>query len=104
MATRSSSTWPPRSPAPPTACSRWAPTSSRSRPARPRSVELTVDPAKVETGTQLSGALIASIDGTEVARTALGTIAEQERYDLTVTATGFDGEPIGTYAVLYDVA
>ena len=69
-----------------------------------RSVELTVDPAKVETGTQLSGALIASIDGTEVARTALGTIAEQERYDLTVTATGFDGEPIGTYAVLYDVA
>lgn len=69
-----------------------------------RSVELTVDPAKVETNTQLSGALVATIDGTPVARTALGTIAEQERYDLTVTATGFDGEPIETYALLYDVA
>ncbi|RZS64493.1 PA domain-containing protein [Agromyces ramosus] len=69
-----------------------------------RSVELTVDPAKVEAGTQLSGTLVASVDGAAVARTALGTIAEQERYDLTVTATGFDGEPIETYALLYDVA
>ncbi len=69
-----------------------------------RSVELTVDPAKVETGTQLSGTLVASIDGADVARTALGTIAEQERYDLTITATGFDGELVETYAVLYDVA
>ncbi|MGI9822127.1 S8 family peptidase [Agromyces sp. Marseille-Q5079] len=69
-----------------------------------RSVDLSVDPSKVETGSQLSGALTASIDGIEVARTALGTIAEQERYDLTVTATGFDGEPVETYAVLYDVA
>ncbi len=67
-----------------------------------RSVTLTADPAKVPAGAQLSGALVASIDGAAVARTALGIIAEPERYDLTVTATGFDGEPVETYAVLYD--
>ena len=67
-----------------------------------RSLTLTADPAKVPAGAQLSGALVASIDGAPVARTALGVIAEPERYDLTVTATGFDGEPVETYAVLYN--
>lgn len=67
-----------------------------------RSVTLTADPAKVPAGAQLSGALVASIDGEAVARTALGVIAEPERYDLTVTATGFDGEPVETYGVLYN--
>ena len=47
----------------------------------------------------------ARIDGTAVARTALGTIAESERYDLTVTATGLRRRARSTtYAVLYDVA
>jgi subtilisin family serine protease len=41
-----------------------------------RSATLTVDPAKVPAGTQLSGALVGSIDGAPVTRTALGTIAE----------------------------
>ncbi|MGW4929724.1 S8 family peptidase [Agromyces sp. NPDC004153] len=67
-----------------------------------RTVMLTADPAKVPAGAQLSGALVASIDGEAVARTALGIIAEPERYDLTITATGFDGEPVEAYAVLYD--
>ncbi|WP_127818768.1 S8 family serine peptidase [Microbacterium sp. CPCC 204701] len=67
-----------------------------------RSVSLTVDPAKVPAGTQLSGALVGSVDGEPVTRTALGTIAEAERYDLTLTATDFDGNPASTYAMLWN--
>ncbi|WP_167756956.1 S8 family serine peptidase [Leifsonia flava] len=67
-----------------------------------RTVTMTVDPTKVPAGTQLSGALVASVDGTEVTRTALGTIAELERYNLTVEATGFDGEPLDTYGIMYE--
>lgn len=68
------------------------------------SVTMTVDPSKIPAGTQLSGALVGSIDGDPIARTALGAIAESERYDLTITATGFDGEPAQTYAMLWDPA
>uniref|UniRef100_UPI0010AAD217 S8 family serine peptidase n=1 Tax=Agromyces sp. H66 TaxID=2529859 RepID=UPI0010AAD217 len=67
-----------------------------------RSVTLTADPAAVPAGTQLSGALVASIDGEPVTRTALGIIAEEERYDVTVTATGFDGEPAEAYGWLWN--
>ncbi|SIN89874.1 S8 family peptidase [Agromyces cerinus] len=67
-----------------------------------RSVTLTADPAKVPAGAQLSGALTATIDDEGVARTALGVIAEAERYDLTVTATDFDGEPLGTYGWIWN--
>jgi len=67
-----------------------------------RSAKLTVDPAKVPAGTQLSGVLVASVDGEPVTRTALGTIAEAERYDLTLTATDFDGNPTTAYAFLWD--
>ncbi|KJL44719.1 S8 family serine peptidase [Microbacterium trichothecenolyticum] len=69
-----------------------------------RSVTMTVDPAKVPAGTQLSGALVGLVDGDAVTRTALGTIAEAERYDLTITATGFDGNPVQTYAFLWNAA
>ena len=69
-----------------------------------RSAKLTVDPAKVPAGTQLSGVLVASVDGEAVTRTALGTIAEAERYDLTLTATDFEGNPTTTYAFLWDPA
>ncbi|KAF2413872.1 hypothetical protein B1729_07715 [Microbacterium sp. B35-04] len=68
------------------------------------SATLTVDPARVPAGTQLSGVLIGSVDGEPVTRTALGTIAEAERYDLTITATDFDGNPTTAYAMLYDPA
>ncbi|MET4158501.1 subtilisin family serine protease [Agromyces sp. PvR057] len=61
-----------------------------------RSVTLTADPAKVPAGVQLSGVLTAAVDGDAVTRTALGIIAEAERYDLTVTATDFAGEPLET--------
>ncbi|KQX08169.1 MULTISPECIES: S8 family peptidase [unclassified Leifsonia] len=67
-----------------------------------RSVTMTVDPTKVPAGTQLAGALLGSIDGTVVTRTALGMIAEMERYNLTVKATGFTGEPIDTYGIMYE--
>lgn len=66
-----------------------------------RSVTMTADPAAVPAGSQFSGVLVASIGGEAVARTALGIIAEAERYDLTVTATGFDGEPADAYGLLY---
>ncbi len=68
-----------------------------------RTLTMSADPAAVPGGTQFSGTLVASIDGTAVARTALGIIAEPERYDLTITATGFDGEPVDTYGILYQV-
>ena len=69
-----------------------------------RSVTMTLDAAKVPAGTQLSGALVGAIDGTPVTRTALGTISEAERYDLTITATDFEGEPLQTYAFLWNPA
>ncbi|WP_461476173.1 S8 family peptidase [Microbacterium sp. HJ5] len=68
------------------------------------SATMTVDPSKVPAGTQLSGALIGSVDGEAVTRTALGTIAESERYDLTITATDFEGKPATSYAMLYSFA
>ncbi|MFD4957177.1 S8 family serine peptidase [Microbacterium sp. NPDC058389] len=67
-----------------------------------RSVTLTVDPSLIAAGTQLSGELIASADGTALTRTALGAIAEEERYDLTLTATDFDGNAAGAYAWLFN--
>ena len=69
-----------------------------------RSVTLTADPTKVPAGAQLSGALVASVDGDAVTRTALGIIAEAERYDLTVTATDFDGNPLSTYGWIWNAA
>ena len=35
-------------------------------------------------------------------RTALGIIAEAERYDLTVTATGLEGEPLETFGWIWN--
>lgn len=67
-----------------------------------REVTLTANQADVQPGHQLSGALIASVDGTAVARTSVGIIAEAERYDLHLTATGFDGEPTEATAWLWD--
>jgi subtilisin family serine protease len=68
-----------------------------------RAVALTIDPSKVPTGLQYSGALVASIAGEPVATTPLGVIAESERYDLSMTATDFDGNPIDEVALLWDV-
>ncbi|WP_309126902.1 S8 family serine peptidase [Microbacterium sp.] len=68
-----------------------------------RTATLTADPGDVPAGAQYSGTLIASVEGTEVARTALGIIAEAERYDLTVTATGLDGEPADTVGWIHNV-
>ncbi|GAA1959384.1 S8 family serine peptidase [Microbacterium deminutum] len=67
-----------------------------------RSLTMTVDPAKVPAGTQLSGVLVGSFDGKPVTRTALGTIAEAERYDLHITSTDFAGEQTLTYAWLWN--
>ncbi|KQM81345.1 S8 family serine peptidase [Agromyces sp. Leaf222] len=69
-----------------------------------RSVVLTADPAKVPAGVQLSGVLTAAVAGDPVTRTALGIIAEAERYDLTVTATDFAGEPLETSGWIWNAA
>lgn len=68
-----------------------------------RSVTLSVDPSKVPAGTQLAGMLLGSVDGTPITRTALGTIAELERYDLTITAKDFGGEPTDAYVMINQV-
>ncbi|WP_165310673.1 S8 family serine peptidase [Microbacterium protaetiae] len=67
-----------------------------------REVTLTADQAAVAAGHQLSGALVASIEGTAVARTAIGIIAEDERYSLHLTATDFDGQPTEATAWLWN--
>ena len=67
-----------------------------------RSVTMTADPAAVPAGAQYSGVLTATVDGSAVTRTALGIIAEAERYDLTVTATDFEGEPLETYGWIWN--
>lgn len=67
-----------------------------------RPVTLTADPAKVPAGVQLSGALTAVVGDVELTRTALGIIAEAERYDLTVTATDFEGDPLDTYGWIWN--
>lgn len=69
-----------------------------------RTVTMTADPAKVPAGAQLSGVLTAAVDGEAVTRTALGVIAEAERYDLTVTATDFEGDPLETYGWIWNAA
>ncbi|WEG09902.1 S8 family serine peptidase [Microbacterium horticulturae] len=69
-----------------------------------RDVTLSANQADVEAGHQLSGALVASVGDTAVARTAVGIIAEAERYNLHLTATDFDGEPTETTAWLWDAA
>ncbi|MFH8250606.1 S8 family serine peptidase [Microbacterium sp. B2969] len=67
-----------------------------------RSVTVTADPSAVAAGTQNTGALVASVGGSPVARTALGLIRESERYDLTLTATGFQGEPIDAQVAIFN--
>lgn len=68
-----------------------------------RSVTITADPALIAPGTQSTGALVASIGGAVVARTPLGLIREGERYDLTLTATGFHGEPLELIATVINL-
>jgi len=67
-------------------------------------VTLTANQASVQAGHQLSGALVATVGDTAVARTAVGIIAEAERYDLHLTATDFDGQPTEATAWLWDAA
>jgi len=69
-----------------------------------RDVTLSANQADVQPGHQLSGALVASVGEVAVARTAVGIIAEAERYDLHLTATDFAGEPTEATAWLWDAA
>ncbi|WP_162801954.1 S8 family serine peptidase [Ornithinimicrobium murale] len=64
------------------------------------SVGVTLDPAVAPSGSTLSGFVIASVDGADVARTGWGTIKEEERYDLTLRATDLDGSPATAYVMV----
>ncbi|GAA5143564.1 S8 family serine peptidase [Nocardioides marinquilinus] len=64
-------------------------------------VTVTGDPTAGLPGRDYSGAVVASLDGEPVARTAVGLVKERERYDLDVRAVGRDGEPTGGYVSLY---
>ncbi|MCK0110744.1 S8 family serine peptidase [Ornithinimicrobium sp. F0845] len=63
------------------------------------SVQVTLDPAVVPLASTLSGFVIASADGADVARTGWGVMKEEERYDLTLRATDLDGSPALAYVV-----
>ncbi|MDL9980153.1 S8 family serine peptidase [Microbacterium sp. ASV49] len=67
------------------------------------SVTVTADRAALARGTQHSGALVASVNGASVARTALGLITESERYNLTLTASDFAGKPLEAFPILYNL-
>ncbi|QDO87601.1 S8 family serine peptidase [Ornithinimicrobium ciconiae] len=62
-------------------------------------VQVTLDPAIVPLATTLSGFVIASAEGTDLARTGWGVMKEEERYDLTLRATDRDGSPALAYVV-----
>lgn len=64
------------------------------------SLEVTLDPAAVQEGSTLSGFVIASADGADVARTGWGVLKEEERHDLTLRATDLDGSPGFAYVIL----
>lgn len=55
-------------------------------------VEVTVDPGAADPG-QWSGTLVATAEDGRTLRTGLGFESEPERYDITVTVLGEDGEP-----------
>ncbi|NLG23270.1 MAG: S8 family serine peptidase, partial [Actinomycetales bacterium] len=63
-------------------------------------VDVTLDSTVAPVGRTLSGFLIASADGTDVARTGWGLMKEEERYDLTLRATDLAGAPALAYVVL----
>ncbi|ACQ78348.1 LPXTG-motif cell wall anchor domain protein [Beutenbergia cavernae DSM 12333] len=67
------------------------------------SVTLSGDHSAIEPGQQLSGTLVASVAGEPVTRTSIGMITEAERYDLTLRATGIDGQPAALYAMFFNL-
>lgn len=60
-------------------------------------VEVTLDPQHAEVPSMHAGWIVASADGTEVARTSWGSYTEEERYDVTLTATDLDGSPASAF-------
>ncbi|GAA3446554.1 S8 family serine peptidase [Planomonospora venezuelensis] len=65
-------------------------------------VTLTLDPAALEPGTQVSG-LVTAVSGTTVLRTAFGAVKERELHDLTLKLRDRDGEPADGTVVLADL-
>ncbi|USQ80673.1 S8 family serine peptidase [Ornithinimicrobium faecis] len=64
------------------------------------SIEATVDPELVTSGTTFSGYVVASAGEEDVVRTGWGVVKEEERYDLTLRATDLDGSPGTAYVIL----
>ncbi|MFI8684961.1 S8 family peptidase [Rossellomorea sp. NPDC077527] len=64
-------------------------------------VTLTLDSKLGETGSRYQGFLTAKADGTELVRTSMAMVKEEERYPLTLNATDRDGEKGLAYVVLF---
>jgi subtilisin family serine protease len=65
-------------------------------------VDVTGDPTAVSAGTRDAGVVVASLDGTPVARTSVGMDVESEHYDLTLKVTGRDGRPGQAYVLVHE--
>ena len=66
-----------------------------------RTIKVTATPNQVSAGTRYSGAVVATRGGATVARTSLAMDKESERYNLTLTATGRDGQPAQTWIAIH---
>ncbi|WP_426560651.1 S8 family serine peptidase [Angustibacter sp. McL0619] len=67
-----------------------------------QTVSVTADPALAAAGSVNAGYVVASVGGAAVARTSLGLEKEAERYDLTLRATGRDGQPAQTWVTVHE--
>lgn len=64
-------------------------------------VNVTLDSTHGETGSRYQGFLTAKKDGTELVRTTMAMVKEEERYPLTLNATDRDGSKGQAYVVLF---
>lgn len=64
-------------------------------------VKVTLDSTLGETGSRYQGFLTAKKDGTELVRTTMAMVKEEERYPLTLNATDRDGSKGQAYVVLF---
>jgi subtilisin family serine protease len=64
-------------------------------------VKVTLDSNVGETGSRYQGFLTAASEGTEVVRTTMAMVKEEERYPLTLKATDRDGSPGQAYTVVF---
>jgi subtilisin family serine protease len=67
-----------------------------------QTISVTADPSLAAAGSLHAGYVVASTEGSPKARTGLGLEKEAERYDLTLRATGRDGQPAQTWVTVHE--